>query len=89
MIFLKIAIFLGFCKINKFNLCQKIAPTFDIDDKTRVIILHQDAEMKPTRIHKITKVPLSTIEDWIKKLDQGIDIRVHRGHKDFNSNRTT
>jgi len=53
--------------------------TFDIDDKTRVIILHQDAEMKPTRIHKITQVPLSTVQDWIKKLDQGIDIREHRG----------
>lgn len=52
---------------------------FQIDDKTRFLVLYLDAEMKPSRISRILNRPERTIRDWIKKTDEGKDIRVIEG----------
>jgi len=57
---------------------------FDIDIKTRFLVLHLDAQMKSTRISDILRTPLRTIQDWIAKTDEGQDIRevgAGRGNK--------
>ena len=48
---------------------------FDIDIKTRFIVLHLDASMKSTRMSEILQTPLRTIQAWMQKIDQGEDIR--------------
>ena len=48
---------------------------YDIDIKTRFIVLHLDANMKSTRMSDILQTPLRTIQDWMQKVDEGKDIR--------------
>jgi len=50
---------------------------YDLDPKTRFVVLYQDAKMKSTRISKLTGVPLRTVQDWIQKLENNIDIFQH------------
>ena len=50
---------------------------YDIDVKTRFIVLYQDAQMKPTRMSKLIGVPLRTVQDWIFKIENDIDILEH------------
>ena len=52
--------------------------SYVFDPKIRFIILHQDAQMKPTRISKITGIPLRTVYDWIEKIEDDIDIMEHQ-----------
>jgi transposase len=51
--------------------------TYTIDSKTRFIVLYQDAQMKVSKISKTIGVPLRTIQDWVKKLGEDIDIFLH------------
>lgn len=46
----------------------------DLDPKIRFIVLYQDAQMKSTRISKVLNVPLRTVQDWIQKIDNNVDI---------------
>ena len=48
--------------------------TTDINVKVRFLVLYQDAKWRATRIAYTLKTPLRTIEDWISKVNQGIDI---------------
>jgi Txe/YoeB family toxin of Txe-Axe toxin-antitoxin module len=51
---------------------------YDIDPKTRFIVLYQDAQMKATRISKLIGIPLRTVYDWIQKVEDDIDILEHQ-----------
>ena len=48
-----------------------------LDDKVRFTVLYQDAKMKVSRIHKITGIPVTTLYDWKRKLEKGIDFFEH------------
>ena len=48
---------------------------FEIDNKTRFLVLYLDAEMKASRISRILDRPERTIRDWIEKTEEGRDIR--------------
>ncbi len=48
---------------------------FGIDIKTRSIVVHLDARIKPSRMIEVLYTPLRTVQDWIQKIDPGIDIR--------------
>ena len=48
--------------------------TYEIDKKLRFIVLYQYVTQTPTRINKLIDVPLSTIYDWINKLESDQDI---------------
>ena len=48
---------------------------FEIDDKTRFLVLYLDAEMKPSRISRILNRPERTVRDWAEKTEEGKDIR--------------
>jgi len=52
--------------------------SYVFDPKIRFIILHRDAQMKPTRISKITGIPLRKVYDWIQKIKDDIDIMEHQ-----------
>jgi len=52
--------------------------SYDIDPKTKFVVLYQDANMKPTRISKVVGVPVRTIYDWIQKIENNIDIFQHQ-----------
>ena len=43
----------------------------NLDPKIRFIVLYQDAQMKST---KVLNVPLRTIQDWIQKVENNVDI---------------
>ena len=56
----------------------------EIDVKLRFLVLHQDAQWWSTRIAYSLNIPLRTVEDWISKINQEIDISQimpGRGHK--------
>ena len=57
---------------------------FDIDIKTRFLVLHLDAQMKLTRISDILRTSLRAIQDWTDKTDEGqdiIEVGAGRGNK--------
>lgn len=58
--------------------------SYNIDPKTRFIVLYQDAQMKSSRISKVTGIPLRTVQDWILKIENDIDIFAHQP-KNFTS----
>ena len=47
----------------------------NIHNKSRFLVLYLDAKMKATRISEVIGVSLRTIQDWIHKTDNGIDVR--------------
>lgn len=47
----------------------------NIDNKTRFLVLYLDAEMKASRVSKTLGVSLRTIQDWIRKTEEGYDVR--------------
>ena len=53
-------------------MCEK----YDIDDKTRFLVLHFDAQMESQKIAKIINRPLSTIYRWVSLTKSGEDIRI-------------
>jgi len=57
----------------------------DIDPKLRFLVLYQDAQWASSRIAYTLNIPQRTIQDWISKIQQGIDItkiRPGRGCKE-------
>ena len=47
---------------------------YDIDSKTQFIVLYQCLSKKAATIHKYSNIPLSTIQAWIHKIENDIDI---------------
>ena len=48
--------------------------TYNIDNKLRFIVIYQDITKTPTQIAKHIGIHLSTIHNWIKKIESGQDI---------------
>ena len=48
--------------------------TYDIDNKTKFLVIYQCVTRSVRSINKYTEIPLSTIHSWINKIEQGIDI---------------
>jgi len=44
------------------------------DNKTRFLVIYQDVTKKPTSIAKYTGISIRTIYDWIKKIENDINI---------------
>lgn len=59
---------------------------FEIDDKTRFLVLYLDAEMKPSRISRILNRPERTVRDWAEKTEEGKGIREVQKGRDVNQN---
>ena len=55
-------------------MCEK----FNIDDKTRFLVLHFDAQLDAQEIAKIINRSLTTIYHWVARTKHGEDIRFHR-----------
>jgi len=45
-----------------------------IDSKIRCLVPYEDVGWNATRISHHLDKPISTIRDWMKKIDEGIDI---------------
>ena len=61
--------------ILRIYMCDK----FEIDDKTRFMVLFLDAHMNAHEIAQIINRSVKTIYDWEAKIRKGEDIRVHKG----------
>ncbi|KAL4496951.1 hypothetical protein ABPG72_002107 [Tetrahymena utriculariae] len=46
----------------------------ELDNKIRFIVIYQDVTKKASRIQKILNIALSTIYDWIRKIEDNVDI---------------
>lgn len=55
-------------------MCEK----YEIDDKTRFLVLYLDAGMGVQEISKIINRPLATVYGWEARTKNGEDIRIHK-----------
>lgn len=55
-------------------MCEK----YNIDEKTRFLVLYFDAQMSTQEIASILKQPLKTVRYWVSKVRNGEDIRTHK-----------
>jgi len=52
----------------------RMISNLNLDPKIRCLVLYEDAGWNATRISHHLDKPIRTIRDWMKKIDEGIDI---------------